>query len=235
LHNMLTHPFSLVATVFQPDRLGYLWRLLLPVGFLLPLAGWAFVPALPILGLNLLSSNDCLRVIGWHYGSVLGGLLWMSFLTTLPVWNKRFAAWFGPRDYTRGLCTVLTLVALACAGMWLRPSEFRWSPTRAARQAAVAAIPRTASVLSPDNMLAHFCDHPAIHTLGGLRYWHRDINQLFDYDYLVFDANFIAYDWQGQRQLFQLISGHPAYRLVFNQDNVFVFQRVGTPDRILRG
>ncbi|MGD0016337.1 MAG: DUF2079 domain-containing protein [Verrucomicrobiia bacterium] len=233
LRNMLSHPLSLVQIMFQTDRLGYLWRLLLPLGLLLPFAGWAFVPALPTIGLNLLSSNSALRVIGWHYGSVLGGLLWMSFLTTLPRWNQMLTLWFGRRDYTRGLCLAVTLLALASTAMWLRPSEYHWGAARAAREQAVEAVPHEASVFCPDNMIAHFADRRAIHSLGGLHYWHRDLNQLFDYDFIVFDGNFVAYDWQQQRQLFQLIAGHPAYRSVFNQDKVFIFQRISTPQRIL--
>lgn len=235
LHNMLTHPLSLVQTVIQPDRLGYLWRLLLPLGLVLPFAGWAFLPALPTIGLNLLSSNSALRVIGWHYNSVLGGLLWLGFLTTLPRWNRLLTNWFGNRDYPRALCLGATLLALASTALWFQPSRYHWGPFRAARTQAVEAIPHTASVFCPDNMIAHLTDRRAIHTLGGLRFWHRDLNEIFDYDYIMFDGNFVAYDWQGQRQLFQLISTHTAYRLVFNQDNVFVFQRIATPARNLRG
>ena len=86
-----------------------------------------------------------------------------------------------------------------------------------------------------DNMLAHFSRHRSIQSLMGLRFYGRDPNEVFDYDYIVFDRNFaLMVDKQAQTQFFGLISHMPEYRLVFARDNVFVYQRVGTPARHLQ-
>jgi hypothetical protein len=84
-------------------------------------------------------------------------------------------------------------------------------------------------------VLAHFSHHPALQSLTGMRLYGWDPNRVFDFDYIVFDRNFaLMVDKVAQTQFFELISHMPEYRLVFVRDNVFVYQRVGTPARRLQ-
>jgi len=190
--------------------------------------------ALPNFCLNVISTNSAMRVIPWHYGSILGGMLIMSLIASLPAWQRWLSAWFGQREYARWLCVAVAILSISSSGQWFHGREYEWTPVRAARLAAVRSIPKEASVFSPDNMLAHFIHHPKIHTIGGLRFWQRDLNEVFDYDYIVFDNNFRGYDWQMQAQLQQFIHGHKDYRPVFSQDDVWVYQRTGTPARVIQ-
>jgi hypothetical protein len=164
---------------------------------------------------------------------IAGGLLWASFILSLPRWKATFAAWFGGRDFSRSLCALALLLSVTDCGIWLVPWQYQRAPSHEARVAAVKAVPLDATVLAPENMLAHFADHPALNSLLELRYYNRNINDLFDYDYIVFDANYASPDWRPQSQLFDFISKHSEYHLVFSRDNVFVFQRVGSPARVL--
>lgn len=234
LTNMLTHPGRVLATFTEPDRIRYMFDLLKPVGLILPFGGIAFVMALPNLCLNVISTNSAMRVIPWHYGSILGGMLLMAFITALPFWQRRLSAWFGRREYARWLCAGVVMLSCVSAGQWFHGREYEWDAVRPVRLAAVRSIPNEASVFSPDNMLAHFIHHPKIHTMGGLRFWKRDFNEVFDYDYIVFDNNFRGYDWQVQVQLQQYIHSQKDYRVTFSRDGVWVYQRVGTPARAFR-
>ncbi len=234
LTTMLTHPAKVLGTFLKPDRLQYMFDLLKPVAVVLPFGALAFMMALPTLFLNVISTNSAMRVIPWHYGSILGGMLFMSLITSLPAWQRWLTAWFGQRDYARWLCIATVLLSVWSAGNWFHAHEYEWTPVRPARLAAVRSIPNDASVFSPDNMLAHFIHHPKIHTIGGLRFWKRDINELFDYDYIVFDNNFRGYDWQMQAQLQDFIRVHKDYQQVFSQDGVWVYHRTGAPERVIR-
>lgn len=234
LTTMLTKPGLVVSTLLQPDRLVYLLQLLQPILLVLPFRSWSFMVALPNLGVNLLSSNTALRVMGWHYGIVMGGLLWCSLICSLTAWNRTLSSWFGAKDYHRGLCVILLVLGATQYHLWFYPNEYLRNAGHDAEDAAVQMIPQNATVFCPGNMLGHYCDHPKYQSLGGLTFHKRDLNELFDYDYLVFDFNFVESNYRGQQQLFEFISKHPAYRRILERDNVFVFHREGTPERNLR-
>jgi hypothetical protein len=155
--------------------------------------------------------------------------LWASFVLALPFWSRRLALWFGGENYTRGLCTVALLLSVSSYGLWFFPAQYTRAPSDQARREAVQSVPLDATVLCPENMLAHFVRHPALNSLGELRYYGGEANQLFDYEYVVFDGNYWAPEWKGQQEFFDLISKLPTYRLVFARDNVFVYKRVGAP------
>ncbi len=237
LKNMASHPFRVISILCSRERLGYLCKLLLPVLLVAPFGSWAWLVALPSLAVNLLSSNPWLRVMTHWYGILLGGLVWASFVTALPFWGRWLTRLFGNRDYARGLCALALLMCVALHRLWLHPEQYAKSAVHEACSEAVRLVPQDASVFCPDNMLAHFANRPAINSLLALSLFNQDPNRLFDYDYVVFDHN---YTWEGssvwltkQASLFKYISGHPDYRLVYERDNVFVFQRVGIPKRDL--
>jgi len=225
------NPAGVVATMGGPDRIGYLLQLLLPLAIVLPFGSRAWILAAPMLGVNLLGTNRLLRDLSWHYNLIAGGMLWASFLIALPKWVRILERRFGPRNYGRILCFTTLVLSISLCHLWLSPWQYRPTAAHQARLEAIAAVPLTASVLSPENMLAHFARHPALHSLAEMRYYNCDPNQVFDYDYIVFDASYPSPDWQGQSQLFALISALPEYRLVFSRDGVFVYHRVGTPSR----
>lgn len=233
LKHFALNPAGTLETMLGPDRLLYLVLLFAPMLLVAPFRSWAWLIALPALLINLLGTNRLLRDFVWSYSMIAGGVLWASFLIALPKWTRILDCRFGPRNYARILCLSGLLLSVSLCRVWLSPWQYRPTSAHQARLEAIAAVPLNASVLSPENMLAHFVRHPAIHSLAGLRQIRRDPNQVFDYDYIVFDATYPSPDWQAQSQLFALITALPEYRPVFARDNVFAFQRVGTPPRLL--
>ena len=232
---LVEHPTKLIDTMLTPNRLRYLFQLLIPLLFVLPFGNWAWLLALPNLVMNLLSSNDGMQQITWHYSVFPAGLLWVSFVSSIPFWSRKLTQWFGGIDRGRSVCVVALCACAACFGFWVSPAQYRRDRAFQARHEVLALIPHEASVLCPDNMLAHFTGHRALQSLLGIEFYERDPNELFDYDYIVFDCNFaIVVAVEAQRQAFALISQLPQYRLVYHRDDVFVFKRVGTPPRLLK-
>ena len=236
LRNMGTHPGAVMGTMFGADRLGYLFKLLLPVGLILPFGSGLWVTAAPSLGVNLLSNWPFLREFTHWYGMLPGAQLWASMILALPLWSQQVARWFGGRDYSRSLCVVVLLLCVAQYNLWLTPSEYRRNPSHAAQVDAIAAVPGGSSVLCADHILPAFANRPAINSLVALNFHHQDLNRVFDYEYIVFDGNYPGLPGEAQMQqaLFKVISQNPAYQSVFARENVFVFQRVGVPERTLR-
>lgn len=228
------HPAATLETMLAPDRRLYLALLLAPILLVGPFRSWAWLISLPALLINLLGTNRLLRDFVWSYSLIAGGVLWGSFLISLPKWTQTLARRFGPHNYGRILCLIALVLSIGLCRLWLSPWQYRPTAAHQARLEAIAVVPINASVLSPENMLAHFVRHPAIHSLAGLRQIQGDPNRVFDYDYIVFDATYPSPDWQAQSQLIALISALPEYRPVFSRDNVFVFQRVGMPARLLK-
>ena len=131
---------------------------------------------------------------------------------------------------------VVLLLCVAQYNLWLNPSEYRRSPSHAAQVAAIAAVPAGSSVFCSDHILPSFVNRPAINSLVSLNFHHQDLNRVFDYEYVVFDGNYPGLPGEAQMQqaLFKVVSQNPAYRSVFARENVFVFHRVGVPERTLR-
>ncbi len=234
LRYVLTHPAGTIEAMLAPDRLAYLFRLLLPVLLFLPLGSAAWLMALPGLMMNLFGSNSTLRDVRWHYSLFPAALLYASFVSAIPYWSRKLARFFPGTDFARVLCFAVLLGGLASYNFWLVPAQYRRDRAYQARREVIALIPRQASVLCSDNMLAHFSRHRSLQSLFGLRFYRRDPNEVFDYDYIVFDKNFaITMGVQSLKQLFELISQMPEYRLIFSRDGILAYQRVGAPARTL--
>ena len=226
--HMLLHPLHVWNVLVGVDRWKYLRWLLVPLWVALPFGSWAWVPALPNLAVNLLSSNALLRAPTHWYSILLGGQLWASFVTALPFWNRRLTGWFGNRDYTRGLCAVVLLTCALQCGMWFHPTEYRRNSAYEAERQAMEGIPRQATVLAPDNLLAALSDRAGINSLTALRVYGQNQRRVLEYDYIIFDGNYstAAEVLPVEQRLFDIIRTDANYRLVFARDNVFMFQQI---------
>ena len=232
---LLDHPAGIINTMLAPDRLWYLFQMLIPLLLVLPFGGWAWLMAAPNVAMNLLSSNAGMHEINWQYSVYPGALLWVSFVSAIPFWRRKLAQWFSGADHSRRVCVVVLCACVASSSCWFSPAHYRRDHAFKARHEVIGLIPIEASALCPDNMLAHFSRHRSVQSLMGMKLYERDPNEVFDYDYIVFDRNFaIVVAVEAQKQLFGLISHMPEYRLVFARDDVFVYQRVGTPARLLK-
>jgi uncharacterized membrane protein len=88
---MAQSPGRILQTAFSGDNLGYLARLLLPLGVVLPFGSWAWLTAIPGLAVNLLGACPYLRTFTHWYSTLVGAQLWASLVLALPYWNRRLA------------------------------------------------------------------------------------------------------------------------------------------------
>ena len=178
---LLRHPLAALRLLLGWERLGYVLRLLWPVGLLALLAPRALAGALPILLINFLSSFPRVRTIESHYttamvpfivgAALIGGGRLRLYLTRQRALLQGLA---GARtDLGRALALVLCGLALGAhifhggSPLALASSRFAWSmfrdpPDAAALRAAIAWVPPGASVAARPGPLAHLCQRPRV-------------------------------------------------------------------------
>jgi uncharacterized membrane protein len=227
LHTALTDPWRIVTTMATGRGLGYLARLVLPLGLLVVFAPLILIAAIPELAINLLSAITTQTSIRLHY---TGGLI--------PILVG--AAVFGAGRLVRGrphlgtpLATAVLVLALAsnyalgAIPLWRyfpggeQDEAYAAQVTRHDRIAARALrlIPRNAVVCATNSLGAHLSAR------------HRILS--FPY---IQDATWVAADetqpgypdrLEPLPTAVQLswLRRNPEWRLVFERDGILIFHR----------
>ncbi len=224
---LLTKPGVLFQDIFQGSTAGYLNVLLWPVGWLAPLFGWLFLlPALPDLGINLLSTNDNLRAIFFHYAAAIApfvivatgyGLRWVIRQTGGGVNLRRGLAVF------IGLSWVSSTMVLSPLPLTLHHTSatdvFKASPYRSAVRAIQADI-RPADRVSVSNSLApHFTQREWT--------WSFPLNlKNADRAIVLLGGRVEAGSQAELRQTITDLETDPDWELRLHQDQLYYFARI---------
>ena len=188
--------------------LSYLTALFLPLG-LLPLAApLALIPALPELGLNLLSSTITQTSVKTHYAATA-----IPALIAAAVYG---AARVGERaGYVAALAALAGAIALGPVGR----IDIDAGPHDAAARRALAVVPDSVPVSATNALGAHLSDRPRIFSFPVIR----------EAEWVAVDSTRLTFldSLQSQRSLPALsaLRRDPAWRLVFDEDGVLVFRR----------
>ena len=188
--------------------LRYLAALLLPLG-LLPLAApLALLPALPELGLNLLSSTITQTSVKTHYAA-----------TAIPALLA--AAVYGVARVGERAGYVVALAAL-CGAIALGPVgrvDIDAGPHESAARRALAVVPDDAPVSATNALGAHLSARRRIFSFPVLR----------EAEWVVVDTRRLTYldslRPQRARPALAALRRNPDWRLVFAEDGVLVFRR----------
>jgi uncharacterized membrane protein len=162
-------PDVFFGTILQPERLGYLVLLLVPLAGLPLLAPEVLAVGLPPVVSNLLSSNEMQYTIRGHYTATLTPIL----ITAAVVGSRRAATWAQARDWhPRAVLAAMTATSVIASVTF---SPLPWSQDPFARKqfwdansrpavAAIAArIPSGASVSAANHVGAHVALRKAIY------------------------------------------------------------------------
>jgi hypothetical protein len=191
---------------------------------MLPFGHWAALIALPDGAGNLLSDNSALKVISWHYNLLTGSALFVSAVMTTARLCARLEKRYGSAQYATGVGGALLLLTVAHWFLWFQPSQFRPRPNQAALERAVQFIPGKASVLSSVRIQGHFSGRPRYEAINRVE---DDPHAAATYEYFVLDAQERQYPPFVTQEFFDSFHKNPKYQLVFAEDGVFVFHRVG--------
>lgn len=226
VHTALTDPWRIVTTALTGRGLGYLARLVLPLGLLVVLAPLALIAALPELAVNLLSAAATQTSIRFHYTAGL-----------IPVLLA--AAIFGAGRLQRlrpGLPVATGVVVLGLVSSYLLGPLPVWQyfPGGQSHQAQAAEVSehdriasRALRLIPPDAVVS------ATNSLGAHLSARR---RVLSFPFLQ-DARWIAADETAPGYADRLaplptavqlswVRRNPEWRLVFERDGILIFQRV---------
>jgi uncharacterized membrane protein len=155
------HPAAFFGTILQPERLGYLVMLVVPLAGLPLLAPEVLAVGLPPLVANLLSSSEMQYTIRGHYTAALTPIL----IAAAVVGSRRAAVWVEERGW-RPRAVLAAMVATSVISS-VTFSPLPWSQDPFARKQFWDATPRPAiAVIAasiPSNASASAANHVGAH------------------------------------------------------------------------
>jgi len=224
--NLFAQPQLLVAQLFNFENLHYLIFLVQPMGWILPLVNPAAVIALPDLAANMLSSNSALRVIPWHYNLITGAALFVSLILTL----RKVSDWLQQRGAGQRCAQVIgavfVVLSLAHWFLWLQPQVYHRLPRHDALERAITVVPPEKSVVVPIRLIGHVAARESVSELMAFQNRPRYAAM---FEYIIVDANERQYGPPITQDFFDKFYRNPTYQMVFAEENVFVFHRLGPP------
>jgi uncharacterized membrane protein len=188
--------------------LSYLAALFLPLGLLPLVAPLALLPALPELGLNLLSSTITQTSVKTHYAATA-----IPALLAATVYG---VARIGERaGYVAALAALAGAVALGPVGR----VDIDAGPHDAAARRALAVLPEDAPVSATNALGAHLSDRRRIFSFPVLR----------EAEWVAVDSTRLTYldslRPQRSRPALAALRRDPDWRLVFAEDGILVFRK----------
>jgi len=227
--NMLAHPGKVLGMVVNGKIFEYLILLLQPLGFLLPLFSPAMVFVLPDWFTNVISTNDGMRVLAWHYNVNVGAFLVVAAICSLPRWEKMWPSVFGSSRARTVVAACLFIFSLANWGQWFNRREYAALPWHNARVRALDLIPEADSVIAgPGQIVGHVSQRDVFTTPE--RVWGTP-EEMFKFNWILFDMNYTLMmpgaprDMAVPRETLEAFGTNQLYELVFRENNVFVFKR----------
>jgi uncharacterized membrane protein len=224
ISNTLTHPGRVVEHITGEENVRYVVFLLQPVAFVLPFLSPASLMALPDLAINLLSDNSALKVINWHYNVITGCFLFVSAMYGV----RRVAAWlrahYGATAFEPVMGVALLLLSAGHWFLWYFPQQYRRLPYHEALVHAMAAVPADKSVIVPVRIQGHVTSRAHYDQLN---YFVQNRPYAEQFEYVILDANERQYPPAITQEFFDSFYKNPKYKLIFHEQNVFVFQRRG--------
>lgn len=224
--NVFVRPQLLMAQLLNFENLQYLVFLVQPMGWVLPLVNPAAVIALPDLAANTLSSNNALRVIPWHYNLTTASALFVSLIYTL----RKILDWLQNRGAGQHCAQVMSIgfvvMSLAHWFLWYQPQVYQRLPRHDVLVRAIAAVPPDKSVVVPIRLTGHVA---ARESFSELTVFQNRPHYAALFEYVIVDANERQYGPPITQEFFDKFNKNPIYQLVFAEENVFVFHRLGPP------
>lgn len=219
---LMRNPLFLVRQMFDRKGLLALWRVLFPMGLLLPLLApdWLLL-VVPSLAMALMSCIDMHELTRWYSASVLPGL----FAAVAVGLNRRSAKW--ARWLTALLvCTSLVGYALysqAPLGGQYEPARFQITEHSRMAARAVAAIPDDARVAAQDSYVPHLAHREHIYLYPWISI---DVSEI---DYILLDRTANPYPlqpWEVERAIDDMVAD-VGYTIALQGDGIYLFQQGG--------
>lgn len=220
--NILTNPLKILQTLITTDRSGYLIQLFLPLGFLPVLSPHLLIFIVPELLINLLSNNVQFRQIYFQYTATITPFLFIASIYSLRTLFKIF-----PRLPQPALIIYLAAFTLYAAYMFgplpgtKHPNldmVVKPLPYKNTVDAYLSHISKRKSIAATNNLGSHLSHRQRIYTIP------VGIEKADVVAFLLNDP-FAQPSLQQQKQMVANLKNNSSYKLVFKEQDFFVFER----------
>ena len=198
LKNIVTHPVQIVQILLSPDRVNYLFELIIPT-FSLALYAWPILILLPLVAINLLSAIPMTFNVYFYHSAVMAPFIFFAAIIT-------FRRWFlGNRLLENIFLTCLLAASVISAFAWsVTPFSTHYSladyiPDTHAQNIEIvkSLIPSDAVISVQHNLGPHFSERAELYRFP-LHYqdaqyvvldttdpYRNDPRQLFQFEYAL--------------------------------------------------
>jgi len=229
LRTLFTHPLRVLGNAFSGGDLHYLGELLVPLAGLWLLAPVLLLAALPEAALNVLSKNPYQASIHFHYtAGLIPPLVIASVLGGARLGRRRP----GVKPYVGPAVLVLAVLSnfyLGAIPVWASLPGGNNYEQHATRVTAHDRITARAVALVPDGAVVSATNSLGAHLSARRRI--LSFPRLDDATWVAVDETLGSYlDSTGPLPMETDVVGlrrDPGWRLVFEQDGVLVFRRIG--------
>ncbi len=226
IQNLALKPTLVLGKVFSLDTLFYGFLLVIPVAWGLSWRCWdPWIPALPTLGLNILSSNPAYRDLVHQYALPIVPFLFLAIIengkmTNLPTSsakaNKRAVIW--------SLLAFLALAKYPFFGSIYLQSLDTWQATRE----ALAQITTRGGVLTTHEISPHLTHRRVICFTDESRFRGSPPDQWDPFDYVLLNSRHPG--WRSSpefsRILVEALQKETSFRLLYHRDGVYLFSKL---------
>lgn len=170
LGNLISSPIKTFSSLLTQSNFSYLYKLFLPVGFVSILAPFILFFAAPDLAINMLSENENLRTLTFHYGATIIPFIYIAAIfglkrildVRLKLITPKFASYF-----------IIATSLFASYHYGVLPGSRNPSlevyknaiPERHKIKRFLEMIPQDLSVASTNNLGAHLSHRTRLYTI----------------------------------------------------------------------
>ena len=221
---VFTQPQIFLLRALALDRLFYYLLLLLPIAIGLH---WrkimALVPALPILGLNILADYPGQRDLIHHYSLPIIPFLFVWLIDSLRYLRRhRQRLWLSPRWLV--ISSAIAFLALAKYG-YFGERYFPLVTNSGAVNGAINLVQPEAKVLTTGYVSPHLSHRPVIKLMEGE--WDLEKIDRYQIDTVLIAMQHLGFEPtpQAAREMVDRLSNAKEFDLVYQQQDVFLFQK----------
>jgi len=231
IRTCLTQPGKVIEQVWHVDRVSYLLALLQPLLLVAPFFSREFLLVLPLLSINLVIDQTAFRMIQWHYNQTVGALLCIAAIFGVRSLSERLNKHWQINNASVVLAFGICAICLTSWPYWFNPREYFPHAYTSTLKRAAALVPPNKSVLAPITMLAQFSNRPLALPLHQFspkpliqETW--PLEKIYTLEYILLDLNDHRFPPSiATPELAASFSTNTNYKLIFNENKVFVFRR----------
>jgi uncharacterized membrane protein len=218
IQNLFLKPWLILGKIFSIETLFYLFLLLIPIAWGLSLRHLTpLVAALPTLAINILSELELQRDLLHQYSLPVLPFLMLSVISAMAaqktwVKNSRMIA----------LWSLVTFVALAKYGFFAGKYLDRLDTWQATRE-AIAQVTTKGSVLTTSYIAPHLTHRPVLEYTKLI----APPTQVESFDYVLLNLQHSGWASSPElaNQVLQLTQSNPQFRLKYQRDRVYLFEK----------